>query len=151
MPCYLPLHISFYCCKYLGNSKIGILLLLAFGLSIASFGQGATPNALEIWRTTADSLHTQGNKRFNSDKEKARSFYHQSIQYRKTSLESHNDSFNLWRSYYNIGKIFLIESRLNQAKKYLDTALSIAVPYSCLLYTSPSPRDLSTSRMPSSA
>ena len=24
-------------------------------------------------------------------------------------------------------------------------------PYSCLLYTSPSPRDLSTSRMPSSA
>ena len=25
------------------------------------------------------------------------------------------------------------------------------VPYSCLLYTSPSPRDLSTSRMPSSA
>ena len=27
----------------------------------------------------------------------------------------------------------------------------IAEPYSCLLYTSPSPRDLSTSRMPSSA
>ena len=25
------------------------------------------------------------------------------------------------------------------------------IPYSCLLYTSPSPRDLSTSRMPSSA
>ena len=25
------------------------------------------------------------------------------------------------------------------------------MPYSCLLYTSPSPRDLSTSRMPSSA
>ena len=27
----------------------------------------------------------------------------------------------------------------------------IDLPYSCLLYTSPSPRDLSTSRMPSSA
>ena len=27
----------------------------------------------------------------------------------------------------------------------------IATPYTCLLYTSPSPRDLSTSRMPSSA
>ena len=26
-----------------------------------------------------------------------------------------------------------------------------SIPYSCLLYTSPSPRDLSTSRMPSSA
>ena len=25
------------------------------------------------------------------------------------------------------------------------------IPYTCLLYTSPSPRDLSTSRMPSSA
>ena len=29
--------------------------------------------------------------------------------------------------------------------------LSECPPYSCLLYTSPSPRDLSTSRMPSSA
>ena len=27
----------------------------------------------------------------------------------------------------------------------------VAIDYSCLLYTSPSPRDLSTSRMPSSA
>ena len=32
-----------------------------------------------------------------------------------------------------------------------DTALDINRVYSCLLYTSPSPRDLSTSRMPSSA
>ena len=29
--------------------------------------------------------------------------------------------------------------------------LDVADPYVCLLYTSPSPRDLSTSRMPSSA
>ena len=33
----------------------------------------------------------------------------------------------------------------------LDLAVFIDVPESCLLYTSPSPRDLSTSRMPSSA
>ena len=32
-----------------------------------------------------------------------------------------------------------------------DPYLYTAPPYSCLLYTSPSPRDLSTSRMPSSA
>ena len=31
------------------------------------------------------------------------------------------------------------------------TASASGYPYSCLLYTSPSPRDLSTSRMPSSA
>jgi len=29
--------------------------------------------------------------------------------------------------------------------------LLLTIPYACLLYTSPSPRDLSTSRMPSSA
>ena len=29
--------------------------------------------------------------------------------------------------------------------------IAIRLPYGCLLYTSPSPRDLSTSRMPSSA
>ena len=32
-----------------------------------------------------------------------------------------------------------------------DGLAGIAVSYDCLLYTSPSPRDLSTSRMPSSA
>ena len=30
-------------------------------------------------------------------------------------------------------------------------AVAVAAPAACLLYTSPSPRDLSTSRMPSSA
>ena len=34
------------------------------------------------------------------------------------------------------------------AKVIID---EVSVPYICLLYTSPSPRDLSTSRMPSSA
>ena len=32
-----------------------------------------------------------------------------------------------------------------------DPSLKVSSPNSCLLYTSPSPRDLSTSRMPSSA
>ena len=32
-----------------------------------------------------------------------------------------------------------------------ENALASALFYTCLLYTSPSPRDLSTSRMPSSA
>ena len=35
--------------------------------------------------------------------------------------------------------------------KTFDKALEIQSDYACLLYTSPSPRDLSTSRMPSSA
>ena len=39
---------------------------------------------------------------------------------------------------------FVVPSRMNQGQFY-------ALPQSCLLYTSPSPRDLSTSRMPSSA
>eukprot|EP00831_Metopus_contortus_P076726 TRINITY_DN70998_c0_g1_i1.p1 TRINITY_DN70998_c0_g1~~TRINITY_DN70998_c0_g1_i1.p1 ORF type:complete len:115 (+),score=24.43 TRINITY_DN70998_c0_g1_i1:64-408(+) len=35
--------------------------------------------------------------------------------------------------------------------KYLNAKLGVGLSYYCLLYTSPSPRDLSTSRMPSSA
>ena len=35
--------------------------------------------------------------------------------------------------------------------KELSVLENVALPLSCLLYTSPSPRDLSTSRMPSSA
>ena len=38
-------------------------------------------------------------------------------------------------------------SKLRRAQE----AAEAARPYACLLYTSPSPRDLSTSRMPSSA
>eukprot|EP00831_Metopus_contortus_P074010 TRINITY_DN67553_c0_g1_i1.p4 TRINITY_DN67553_c0_g1~~TRINITY_DN67553_c0_g1_i1.p4 ORF type:complete len:106 (+),score=28.40 TRINITY_DN67553_c0_g1_i1:148-465(+) len=36
-------------------------------------------------------------------------------------------------------------------KKFLEKYPELAKHYDCLLYTSPSPRDLSTSRMPSSA
>ena len=37
------------------------------------------------------------------------------------------------------------------AQKSLALRMVVQTPYACLLYTSPSPRDLSTSRMPSSA
>ena len=46
-----------------------------------------------------------------------------------------------------------VESVLGQGKLVTEskTASHVYTIYSCLLYTSPSPRDLSTSRMPSSA
>ena len=40
---------------------------------------------------------------------------------------------------------------LLQNKKFEEGEFDFAVLNACLLYTSPSPRDLSTSRMPSSA
>ena len=46
------------------------------------------------------------------------------------------------------------EASIMKTKKHLPRlaiALIVALALSCLLYTSPSPRDLSTSRMPSSA
>mgnify|MGYP000515855873 CR=1 FL=1 len=43
---------------------------------------------------------------------------------------------------YNLGSALLLQGRLDEAAVHLQD---------CLLYTSPSPRDLSTSRMPSSA
>ena len=43
------------------------------------------------------------------------------------------------------GALFKSFASLEEAKKAYDQG------YHCLLYTSPSPRDLSTSRMPSSA
>ena len=41
--------------------------------------------------------------------------------------------------------------QLNEVGIPLSVAMTLTVPETCLLYTSPSPRDLSTSRMPSSA
>ena len=41
------------------------------------------------------------------------------------------------------------KNTIRVARQAMEKALQYA--YSCLLYTSPSPRDLSTSRMPSSA
>ena len=45
--------------------------------------------------------------------------------------------------YFRLSEISLMQGRHDDALKALENA--------CLLYTSPSPRDLSTSRMPSSA
>ena len=45
----------------------------------------------------------------------------------------------------------IISGRLADAAKLYGQFAQIARTMSCLLYTSPSPRDLSTSRMPSSA
>ena len=47
----------------------------------------------------------------------------------------------------------LAERQLSKGEEATKTRLALigALVYVCLLYTSPSPRDLSTSRMPSSA
>ena len=44
-----------------------------------------------------------------------------------------------------------IQTAVEQGIQWIDTAPIYGLYHSCLLYTSPSPRDLSTSRMPSSA
>jgi len=59
-------------------------------------------------------------------------------------------------SYYRLGSIdashALIEAGGQRGQKLQTLSRAeTGKPYSCLLYTSPSPRDLSTSRMPSSA
>ena len=47
--------------------------------------------------------------------------------------------------------ILLVEPMMDAIERDLDAAYTVHRLYDCLLYTSPSPRDLSTSRMPSSA
>ena len=49
-------------------------------------------------------------------------------------------------------KSFIPKEQCNQIVSSLkELEKDKSTPYTCLLYTSPSPRDLSTSRMPSSA
>ena len=73
-------------------------------------------------------------------------------------LEKHNlkmDDIGLWE----LNEAFAVQvlycrDKLGIPNDILNVnggAISIGHPYGCLLYTSPSPRDLSTSRMPSSA
>ena len=52
-----------------------------------------------------------------------------------------------------MGRIYVYTDEINPAVKVLQKIFGITSvsPAICLLYTSPSPRDLSTSRMPSSA
>ena len=47
--------------------------------------------------------------------------------------------------------LFVTQPAVSLQVQNLEKQLDIAIFDSCLLYTSPSPRDLSTSRMPSSA
>ena len=55
--------------------------------------------------------------------------------------------------YKNISfSYYLIENKsLTNFQKYKNFLNKVKLPYSCLLYTSPSPRDRTRSRMPSSA
>ena len=60
--------------------------------------------------------------------------------------------------YIGIGKVNAVFNTLHAIEKHspqqivnFGTAGSLDMKINCLLYTSPSPRDLSTSRMPSSA
>ena len=58
------------------------------------------------------------------------------------------------RKYMNEGNLVpdqLIIDMVSKKLKKFDSVLLDGFPRTCLLYTSPSPRDLSTSRMPSSA
>ena len=64
--------------------------------------------------------------------------------------------FNYWFKKYNIkasyGYLELTEKNFhNKIKDVLEKKDTLGLNVTCLLYTSPSPRDLSTSRMPSSA
>ena len=62
------------------------------------------------------------------------------------------DGEGLWKGEFENTKIFYIEVADNEAIATSVLLKHIADKYrNCLLYTSPSPRDLSTSRMPSSA
>ena len=56
-------------------------------------------------------------------------------------------------SYKNLGLNFLDSKNYKEAHKYFSKSLRLkhGIPYNCLLYTSPSPRDRTRSRMPSSA
>ena len=67
-----------------------------------------------------------------------------------TSPTSHVNT--LPTSYVNSLQTPHVKSTNHQSKKPLTPQINVSKPHVvCLLYTSPSPRDLSTSRMPSSA
>ena len=79
---------------------------------------------MSFCQTTPEFLFNEGNKAYNAaDYENAISLYEQTLKIGKHSADV----------YYNLGNA---NYRLNKV---------------CLLYTSPSPRDMRRSRMPSSA
>ena len=85
----------------------------------------------------------------------------------KQTLEMNGSSLgsNLWTDHVEVdmyicswcGRMAFFEPEDVREKRFRDACGEMtmdelrAIVYDCLLYTSPSPRDLSTSRMPSSA
>ena len=70
---------------------------------------------------------------------------------RKESKIQRWASHSLGIIFFALSSQFLISSSIDQhQERFEDIALKIW-DYACLLYTSPSPRDSDTSRMPSSA
>ena len=88
-------------------------------------------NHSEILKNRATGYEINGNNYINS------SYLDMSIPYAAGSMYSTVEDLYLWDQALYTNKLL--------SKKYMD------LYFDCLLYTSPSPRDLSTSRMPSSA
>ena len=91
---------------------------------------------MEIKKTSLNKLHQSNNAKFVEF-----AGYEMPIQYSKGIIEEHKFT----RSHSGIFDV----SHMGQLFIYGDESLTEELD--CLLYTSPSPRDLSTSRMPSSA
>ena len=61
-----------------------------------------------------------------------------------------DDLKNLYQTCFEIDTRWLVEAAARR-QKWIDQSQSLNLYIPCLLYTSPSPRDISGSRMPSSA
>eukprot|EP00831_Metopus_contortus_P075594 TRINITY_DN69377_c0_g1_i1.p2 TRINITY_DN69377_c0_g1~~TRINITY_DN69377_c0_g1_i1.p2 ORF type:complete len:135 (-),score=34.41 TRINITY_DN69377_c0_g1_i1:90-494(-) len=81
----------------------------------------------------------------------AEPYYQQGLQ----AMQKLKDKYGESVMHNNIALCQLSTGKFNESFQNLDIALKLRQEinntYACLLYTSPSPRDLSTSRMPSSA
>ena len=77
------------------------------------------------------------------------------IAHKKIIKLNKRDSFNykaiLLGGLHNLGNITAPAFNERKMKNMREDCILISKKNNCLLYTSPSPRDLSTSRMPSSA
>ena len=69
-------------------------------------------------------------------------------QIKKFPMLAAEEEYMLAKNWKTTGNVKAAEKLVTS---HLRLVAKIAMGYNCLLYTSPSPRDLSTSRMPSSA